>query len=199
MSIMAGERTDAVPHNPLSPPPVQPTEEQGIDSLTKYIHLAQPPYQFLLQGLPYKLNSPQKVTTALVANPVVADMCDIEVLYHGPQPAGECIATVRSVEAALAFVQVHGRKIGVRFITVTPVRQRRCAQRPPASSARDLLSTARDVTENSPADRQRLQAANGPVSRGSPAPSQGGSSPGGQSAQVSVVLPGTEYKPTEDY
>ena len=154
-----------------SPPPqsLRSPTEQVVDSLTKYIHMACAPYQFLLQGLPYKLNSAKKVSTALIDNPVIADMCDIEVLFRGPQPAGKCIVTARSAEAALAVTQIHGRKIGTRTITVevAPMAQRRPV--PKTSQApRKPQSDQRPATRNPPCDLP--QTPKMPVSRPRPAP-----------------------------
>lgn len=97
------------------------TATSAVLALQKQVELASAPYRFLLSGLPYKANKKNKVGPALFDRPEDASRYSYQVLYKGKVHTGKCLVETASLDAALDLVQLHGKKIGSREITISMI------------------------------------------------------------------------------
>jgi hypothetical protein len=91
----------------------------AVMSLEKQVEAMRPPYRLLLSDLPYKVNKKNRIGPALFDRPEEWGKFTFQILYKGASHTGKCFAETTDNRAALDLIQLHGRNIAGRVITIS--------------------------------------------------------------------------------
>lgn len=132
--------------------------ELAADCLVKQLELSQPPYSYLLIGIPYKLNNAKKLGKVLCLEDW-DQRYQVKMFYSGPAFSGKAMISTDSREDALNIIKLNGRLQNNRTLTVEVFRQNCHTERRPKPSDFDTAQT--EETKDNAAGRCRESNARG--------------------------------------
>jgi len=101
---------------------VEVPTDLAADCLTKQLELTQPPYHFLLIGIPYKTNNAKKLGKLLLAEGWEQRL-RVKMFYNGNAFTGKSMISVESREDAREIIKLHGKVVGNRAVSVEVFRE----------------------------------------------------------------------------